>query len=78
MVKALILFQWIKINGSGGAWYELETSWKNALESNKEVKVNIQPIYSETNKRPTSFIIEQNVDGKQLSPLRLNNSATGK
>ncbi|HHP0320379.1 TPA: DNA/RNA non-specific endonuclease [Acinetobacter baumannii] len=67
-----------KFNGSGGAWYELEKSWKNALESNQSVKVNITPVYSGTSKRPSSFVIEQNVGGKTLPPLRLKNTATGK
>ncbi|WP_309455265.1 DNA/RNA non-specific endonuclease [Acinetobacter sp.] len=67
-----------KFNGSGGAWYELEKSWKNALESNQSVKVNITPVYSGTSKRPSSFVVEQNVGGKTLPPLRLKNTATGK
>ncbi|RGD93934.1 DNA/RNA non-specific endonuclease [Acinetobacter sp. SWAC57] len=56
----------------------METTWKKALKSNKAVKVNIQPVYSGTSKRPTSFIVEQNVGGKQLPVLKLKNTATGK
>ncbi|EPL7998030.1 DNA/RNA non-specific endonuclease, partial [Acinetobacter baumannii] len=31
-------------NGSSGAWYQLESDWKKALENNQSVKVNIQPV----------------------------------
>ncbi|WP_338149306.1 DNA/RNA non-specific endonuclease [Acinetobacter modestus] len=49
-------------NGSGGEWFKLETDWKKALEGNKSVKVNIQPVYSGNSKRPDSFIITQSID----------------
>ena len=49
-------------NGSGGEWFKLETDWKKALEGNKSVKVNIQPVYSGNSKRPNSFIITQSID----------------
>ena len=65
-------------NGSGGEWYKLETDWKKALEGNKSVKVNIQPVYSGNSKRPDSFIITQSVDSGKPRTLTLKNTATGK
>ncbi|MFW1859797.1 DNA/RNA non-specific endonuclease [Acinetobacter defluvii] len=56
-----------KFNGSSGAWYELEKDWKKALESNQSVKVNITPIYSGTNKRPISFVVQQEINGIRLN-----------
>ena len=65
-------------NGASGAWYQLENDWKKALESNKTVKVNIQPVYSGASKRPDSFIINQNINGVRQPTLQLKNTATGK
>lgn len=65
-------------NGSGGEWGQLEKTWQSALKSNKSVKVNIQPIYSGTSKRPASFMIEQMINGVRLETKHLKNTATGK
>ena len=65
-------------NGASGAWYQLENDWKKSLESNKTVKVNIQPVYSGASKRPDSFIINQNINGVRQPTLQLKNTATGK
>lgn len=67
-----------KFNGSSGEWYNWEQQWKKALESNKTVKVNITPIYSGTSKRPTSFVVEQQINGVNFQPRTLQNTATGK
>ena len=65
-------------NGSSGAWYQLESDWKKALENNQSVKINIQPVYSGANKRPDSFIINQSINGIRQPSLQLKNTATGK
>lgn len=67
-----------KFNGGGGEWGQLEKTWQDALKQNKEVKVSIQPIYSDTSKRPTSFIVNQSINGVKQKSLELKNSATGK
>ena len=67
-----------KFNGSSGEWYNLEQQSKKALESNQSVKVNITPIYSGTSKRPTSFVVEQQINGRNFEPRTLQNSPTGK
>jgi filamentous hemagglutinin len=65
-------------NGGGGDWGLLEKTWQNALKQNKEVKVSIQPVYSGTSKRPTSFVVEQQINGVSLPARRLQNTASGK
>ncbi|MFH3734597.1 DNA/RNA non-specific endonuclease, partial [Acinetobacter nosocomialis] len=65
-------------NGSSGAWYQLESDWKKALENNQSVKVNIQPVYTGASKRPDSFIINQSINGIRQPSLQLKNTATGK
>ena len=65
-------------NGSGGEWYALERTWKKALESNQTVKVIIKPIYSGNSRRPTSFSVEQQINGINFKPQILKNTATGK
>ena len=55
-------------NGSGGEWYALERTWKKALESNQTVKVIIKPIYSGNSRRPTSFSVEQQINGINFKP----------
>ena len=65
-------------NGSSGKWYQLESDWKKALESNQSVKVKIQPVYSGAGKRPDSFIVTHQIGS--TAPIRqtLKNTATGR
>lgn len=65
-------------NGTSGAWGQLEKTWQSALKSNKSVKVSIQPVYSGTSKRPTSFIINQSINGVKQKSIELKNTPTGK
>ncbi|WP_269915490.1 two-partner secretion domain-containing protein [Acinetobacter sp. HY1485] len=65
-------------NGSSGRWYQLETYWKNSLNEGKNVQVHIQPIYFDTSKRPSGFIVNQIVNGKKQPSVRLQNTPTGK
>ncbi|KAF1024595.1 MAG: ESAT-6 secretion machinery protein EssD [Acinetobacter bereziniae] len=67
-----------KFNGGGGDWGKLEKTWQDALKANKEVKVSIQPVFTGTSKRPTSFVVEQQINGASLPARRLQNTASGK
>nr|WP_308469408.1 DNA/RNA non-specific endonuclease [Acinetobacter bereziniae] len=67
-----------KFNGGGGDWGKLEKTWQDALKANKEVKVSIQPVFTGTSKRPTSFVVEQQINGVSLPARRLQNTASGK
>jgi hypothetical protein len=65
-----------KLNGSGGAWFQLETQWKNAINAGKKVEVNIQPVYSGSSARPDSFRVQYKIDG--IPDVRnLYNTLTG-
>ncbi|MCG1027030.1 DNA/RNA non-specific endonuclease [Virgibacillus halodenitrificans] len=55
----------------------LENSWKKALETGKEVKVKVKPIYKEASSRPDEFKINYTIDGKKYSD-RLTNYPGGK
>ena len=66
-----------KFNGSSGEWYKMEQGWQKALDGNKSVKVEIEPIYYGNSKRPSEFIIRQTIDGRPITQ-RLKNTATGK
>nr|WP_227676817.1 DNA/RNA non-specific endonuclease [Psychrobacter arenosus] len=67
-----------KFNGSSGACYKMEQVWQKALDSNKSVKVKIEPIYSSNSKRPDSFDITQVIGGKTSDKINLKNTETGK
>lgn len=66
-----------KFNGCGGEWYKMEARWKNTLENNGTVQVKIEPIYSGDSKRPTSFKIQEVVNGN-FDEFILQNTETGK
>ena len=65
-----------KLNGAGGAWYKLETEWKQAISNDKTVKVEIKPIYTTNDKRPYSFDVTYYVDNVKKSTT-LKNSSNG-
>lgn len=65
-----------KLNGAGGAWYKLETEWKQAINNDKAVKVEIKPIYTTNGKRPYSFDITYYV-GNVKRNTTLKNSSNG-
>ncbi|KHD13341.1 hypothetical protein AWN73_19770 [Clostridium butyricum] len=45
-----------------GDWKTMESSWAKALDNGKTVDVKIEPIYSGTSQRPTSFKVKYKVD----------------
>ncbi|SCT83665.1 yeeF [Staphylococcus aureus] len=51
-----------------GQWYNIEKEWKNAINSGKEVKnIKMEVKYSGNSKRPTEFLVEYIVNGKEIS-----------
>ncbi len=65
------------LNGAGGKWHELERTWSSALKANKDVKVNIQPIYSGNSKRPDSFSVRYEIDGQPFRSEPIYNTPSG-
>ncbi|HBC4362137.1 TPA: ribonuclease YeeF family protein [Staphylococcus aureus] len=51
-----------------GDWYKLEKEWKESLTSGDEVKnIRMEVKYSGNSKRPTEFLVEYLVNGKEKS-----------
>ena len=59
-------------NLNRGAWKSMENKWAKALEEGKEVTVDIQPIYEAGSKRPSSFEVIYEIDGKEYFADFLN------
>ena len=55
-----------EINRSGGAWYNMEQEWANALKEvpPRKVTVDIQPVYSGKSLRPDAFNVICEIEGK--------------
>ncbi len=66
-----------QINRSGGAWYEMEQEWANALKEGKQVSVKMDIEYPSDSMRPAKFKIEYKIDGK-LETREIMNRRGGK
>lgn len=68
-----------QINRRGGAWYEMETEWANALKEipPKKVSVRIEPIYSNKSMRPDSFLVEYEIEGQFPVIREITNKSGG-
>lgn len=66
-------------NLNKGEWKRLENAWQNALDEipPHQVEVEIIPIYKGNSLRPSRFIIEYKIDGKEYSKI-LENAPGGK
>ena len=67
-----------KLNGASGEWYKLEQQWKNVLSSGGKVQVKIEPVYSGSSKRPSSFTIRFSENNRSEVIRVLKNTPTGK
>lgn len=50
-------------NLNRGEWKSMENSWAKALESGSDVKVLVEPAYSDDSIRPESFEVVSQIDG---------------
>ena len=66
-----------QVNRSGGAWYEMEQEWANALKEGKQVSVKMDIEYPSDSMRPAKFKIEYKIDGK-LETREIMNRRGGK
>ncbi|MDW8766259.1 DNA/RNA non-specific endonuclease [Streptococcus suis] len=63
------------VNRSGGEWYTMEQSWKEALEQGRKVSdIEIKPIYSGNSLRPDKFSISYTIEGKLPFKISIQNS----
>ncbi|RRD88664.1 DNA/RNA non-specific endonuclease, partial [Conchiformibius steedae] len=62
------------LNGSSGAWYQLEQRWKRELGNGGSVKVKIDVIYPKggNSKRPEKFKIYQKINGVEERKTLMN------
>ena len=51
-------------NLNRGQWKRMENKWADALNSGKEVSIDIKPIYEGSSKRPSAFKVKYWIDGK--------------
>ena len=54
-----------KANLNRGPWKSMEDRWSKALQDGQKVEVEIVPIFKGNSKRPSSFVVRENVGGKQ-------------
>lgn len=64
---------------SGGAWYNMEQEWANALKEvpPRKVTVDIKPVYSGKSLRPDSFKVIYEIEGKMPEVKTILNQIGG-
>ncbi|WP_051857348.1 DNA/RNA non-specific endonuclease [Trabulsiella guamensis] len=65
-------------NLNKGVWKQLENSWAKDLKAGKQVDVQIQPVYSDNSKRPSSFNVTYSVDNGSPTRINIDNAPRGK
>lgn len=65
-------------NLNKGVWKAMENSWAKDLKAGKKVDVQIQPIYSDNSKRPSSFNVTYSVDNGRPTRVNIDNEPGGK
>ncbi|WP_370256578.1 DNA/RNA non-specific endonuclease [Erwinia sp. 198] len=70
----------VPMNGNlnKGAWKAMENSWAKDLKAGKKVDVQIQPIYSDSNKHPSSFNVTYSVGNGRPTRVNIDNAPGGK
>ncbi|MDR1845022.1 MAG: DNA/RNA non-specific endonuclease [Citrobacter amalonaticus] len=53
-------------------------SWAKDLKAGKQVDVQIQPVYSDNSKRPSSFNVTYSVDNGSPTRINIGNAPGGK
>lgn len=61
-----------------GVWKQMENSWAKDLKAGKKVDVQIQPIYADNSKRPSSFNVTYSVDNGRPTRVNIDNAPGGK
>lgn len=65
-------------NLNKGVWKQMENSWAKDLKAGKKVDVQIQPIYADNSKRPSSFNVTYSVDNGRPTRVNIDNAPGGK
>lgn len=64
-------------NLNKGVWKKMENSWAKDLNAGKKVDVQIQPIYADDSKRPSSFNVTYSVDNERPTRVNIDNAPGG-
>ncbi|AJA45707.1 DNA/RNA non-specific endonuclease [Frischella perrara] len=64
-------------NLNRGELKALENRWANALRNGKTVKVKIEPVYQDTDIRPTKFNVSYSIDNGRFRHTEILNQAGG-
>jgi hypothetical protein len=59
-------------NLNQGAWKTMENSWADAMVQGKDVKIEVEAIFSGTSKRPDSFKVKYTIDGQPFQENFIN------
>ncbi|WP_336433180.1 DNA/RNA non-specific endonuclease [Frischella perrara] len=60
-------------NLNRGVWKKLENKWAKALRKGKTVKVEIKPVYQDTDIRPTKFNVSYSIDNGRFRHTEILN-----
>ena len=58
-------------------WKKLENGWAKSLQEGKTVKVEIKPVYQDTDIRPTKFNVSYSIDNGRFRHTEILNQAGG-
>lgn len=59
-------------NLNQGAWKQMENRWADAIVDNKDVKIQVEAIFSGSSQRPTKFEVKYSIDGQPFSEKFIN------
>lgn len=65
-------------NLNKSVWKSMENGWARDLKAGKTVEVQIQPVYSDNSKRPSSFNVTYSVDNGRPTRINIDNAPGGK
>ncbi len=55
-----------------GAWKTMENSWADAMVAGKDVKIEVEAVFSGASKRPDSFKVKYTIDGQPFQENFVN------
>lgn len=59
-------------NLNQGAWKTMENSWADAMAAGKDVKIEVEAVFSGASKRPDSFKVKYTIDGEPFQENFIN------
>lgn len=50
-----------------GAWKTMENGWADAMVQGKDVKIEVEAIFTGVSKRPDEFVVKYTIDGQPFN-----------